>query len=106
ESGWPCPGLVTPERWVVRRRDLVELSRFATGYLARGTPAWSVWLADLGAGWLGRRIEEWHGAEAVRLATCARWLKGRRPLLAVELFCRAVLACCERSAARAGLLYQ
>jgi hypothetical protein len=106
QSAWPPVGPIVPDRLRRQRQNLVELSRFAAGFLAKSTPEWSAWHLDLHDGWLARRIEEWHDTEALRYATCAHWLHANKPRVAVELMTRATISCCESAVVRAGILYQ
>jgi hypothetical protein len=62
-------------------------------------------IGELREPWLAERVVEWWRAELVRSSLAARWLAERKPLLAAQRQCDAVLAALERRAALGGQLY-
>jgi hypothetical protein len=102
---WPYDE-VSPAVYLSHRRNIVKLSRFATGCVLRGREPWIQWQSDLSCHRLPDRIVEWHAAEAVRGTIMGDWVFREKSALGCQRYLDAFIAWCELQVAADGDLYQ
>lgn len=101
-SPWPPIGHIELARWGQRWERLLYATRFAYGLPLLARDGWDRWMDVFREPWLITQVCHWWRVEAVRRRIAARWLIGRKPMLAAQRQLEAVLAVLESRAAAAG----
>jgi hypothetical protein len=102
DSSWPSVGHIELEQWGQRWERLLYATRFAYGLPLLARDGWDRWMDVFREPWLIAQVCQWWHVEAVRRRIAARWLIGRKPMLAAQRQLEAVLAVLESRAAAAG----